>query len=172
MSDLRVERHYGFGAARVALSPQPHRYAQSIGAAMRDAGGDFYLSSLPPMIMAAFMCAALFVTVSEDRGYTNVEVVMIERELHGLDEEVVEIPPVVEPVAKKPEPCPEPRTSSGSLTKMWSRRPKRNRNLTVLPIPETRRSPRQPHQHEQHPPGPGRQALAESRRDLQQRPGR
>jgi hypothetical protein len=103
MSDWRVRRHYGFGAARVRLAPTPHLVSGSLSGAMRDAGVDFYLSSLSPMIMAAFMVTALFVTVSEDRGYTDIEVMMIARDIHGMDEEITPSPPIVEP-----EPSPPP----------------------------------------------------------------
>jgi len=108
MSDWRIQRHYGFGAARVSLSPRPHRYNQSIGSAMREAGGDFYLSSLPPMILAVFMIAALFLTVSEDRGYTDVEVVMIGSELQAAPEEIEEPVQEIVEVPPEPEPVPEP----------------------------------------------------------------
>jgi hypothetical protein len=120
MSEWRIQRQYGFGAARVYLQPQPHFVsdrALSLMGGLRDAGADFYLSTLPPLILAAFVSTALFVTVSKDRGYTDLEVAMIQREVLELAEEIPEPPPVVTPepppppppvkkVVKKPEPPP------------------------------------------------------------------
>ncbi len=113
MRDWRVRNHYGFGAARIRLVPTPHLVSDSLAGAMRDAGGDFYLSALPPMIMAAFMVISLFITVSEDRGYTDVEVVMIARDIHGMDEEIIPPepeppPPPVQKIAQKPPEPPPP----------------------------------------------------------------
>lgn len=123
MSDWRVQRHYGFGAARVFLQPQPHLASDaslSFAGAMRDAGADFTLSALPPILLAAFVCSALFLTVSKNDGYTDLEVAMIQRDVLELAEEVPQPlppeviekepePPPVRVVEKKPEPPPRAR---------------------------------------------------------------
>jgi hypothetical protein len=118
MSAWRVRQQYGFGAAEIELAAEPHFVAHrslSMSGALHDAGRDFYLSTLPPMLLAAFMVMALFVTVSKDHGYTDLEVVMIEREVIEVAEEIPEPEPVIEPepepepvklAEKKPEPPP------------------------------------------------------------------
>jgi hypothetical protein len=111
MSEWRVRHHYGFGAARVALSPAPHFVpdrALSLGSAMRDAGWDFYLDTLPPLVIALFAFAALFLTVAPDRGHTDLEVAMIARDMLEPEEEEIAPPPVEELVQEIPEPQPEP----------------------------------------------------------------
>lgn len=116
MSDWRVRRHYGFGAARVSLSPVPHFVGQrslSMGGALRDAGADFYLTVAPPLVLAVFVLAALFVTTSRDKGYTDLEVVMIQREAPVVEQApepeplpIEEPPPPRKMAEKKPEPPP------------------------------------------------------------------
>ena len=111
----RITHHYGFGAGNVELAAEPHYVAHRslrVWGSMRDAGRDFYTSSIPPLLMATFMVVALFVTVSQDKGYTDLEVVMIADGME-LAEEIPEPEPLVpepEPVPeKKPEPPPPPK---------------------------------------------------------------
>jgi len=65
MSGWRVQRHYGFGAGHVVLSPSPHLAADgglTLRDELRDVGEDFPLRVLPLLIVALMMIgSALFV---------------------------------------------------------------------------------------------------------------
>lgn len=142
----RISQQYGFGAASVELAAEPHFVAHrslALWGAMRDAGRDFYLTSVPPLVLAVFMIVALFVTVSRDRGYTDLEVVMISSEPLELAEETAE--PVVEPEPVLPEPePPEP------VERLVERKPAEKRPEPPPPPPRqlARQAPRPP------PPAP------------------
>ena len=120
----RVREHYGFGAGNVQLSAEPHYVAHrslQFLPSLRDAGRDFYTTSLPPLILAVFMFTTLFVTVSTDRGYTDLEVVMIGSESLPLAEETPEPEPVIpEP---EPEPVPEKKPEPPPVQKIAKKKP-------------------------------------------------
>jgi hypothetical protein len=153
----RIRHHYGHGAANVELAAEPHFVAHrslSMRGALVDAGRDFYLSTLPPLLLAVFMITALFVTVSEDKGYTDLEVVMVQDELVPLEEEILEPEVVPEPepepvevVEKKPEPPPPvkkpaPKPEPPPVQKIARVKPKPPPVARVKPKPPPRARPK------------------------------
>lgn len=131
MSSWRVERHYGFGAARIPIQPEPHRVAEiglaegvgilvgeltegGVVATLRRAAGEASAIGLSLLILAAVV-----VTLMRDYSdVSSIEVVLLEtvvpRPVTIIDEVEESVPVEIakpEPpkrVAPRPKPPPPP----------------------------------------------------------------
>ncbi len=131
MSSWRVERHYGFGAARIPIQPEPHRVAEiglaegvgilvgeltegGVVATLRRAAGEASAIGLSLLILAAVV-----VTLMRDYSdMSSIEVVLLEtvvpRPVTIIDEVEESVPVEIakpEPpkrVAPRPKPPPLP----------------------------------------------------------------
>jgi len=135
MSTWRVRRHYGFGAARIAIAPEPHRAGRAslraglaaIGEELTDGGPRASLrrigGELPALALGLLIVAAFVATLTRDHSDSAIEVVLLPSSPpptpvdERLPEPVRPAPPepqVEEPLVevaapKPPPPAPEPR---------------------------------------------------------------
>ncbi|MFK7895414.1 MAG: hypothetical protein AB8G23_06240 [Myxococcota bacterium] len=125
MSNWRVEKHYGFGAAQIAIRPESHRGGQaSIGddfaafsAEMFDGGvvatARRVAGQMPALALGLLLVAAVITTMTADHSdISPVEVVLMD----SLPEPFIEDPPIpvieearVVPPAPKPIPVEPPK---------------------------------------------------------------
>jgi hypothetical protein len=132
MSTWRVEQHYGFGAARIPIHPEPHRSTRS---GLREGFADLHhefvdggtraalrrtLAQSPAFALGFLLIAAFVLTMLRDHSdYSPIEVVLLENAPIAdlLPEPIplaVEPPPLpmepepVERVEPKAEPLPPP----------------------------------------------------------------
>jgi len=109
MSHWRVQRHYGFGAGRIAIQPEAHRAGRAsvrvglaaIGEELTDGGPLASLrrlgSELPALLLGLLILSAFIVTLARDHSDRSaIEVVVLQDPPDPIPVEEPE--PVVEPV--------------------------------------------------------------------------
>lgn len=112
----RIARHYGFGAARLALAPEPYRpvphgslfaEARSAGRELRGLGGTLRrgVNFAPAAALGMVLLVALVATLSRDHVDAGLEVVLLEPTPVPTFREPVPAPLALKP---EPEPAPEP----------------------------------------------------------------
>jgi len=121
MSTWRVEQHYGFGAARIPIHPEPHRavrigFSEGMGALVRELTEGGVIATMrraageaSAILLSLLILAAVVVTLTRDHSdVSSIEVVLLEtvvRDPEPLIEEVEELIPAPVPVEiAKPEP--------------------------------------------------------------------
>ena len=134
MSTWRVQRHYGFGAARIPITARAHRIAKpprllsglaTIGREL-SAGGPLAMTrriagQSPAIVLGLLLVSTFVVTLLRDHSdQSPVEVVMLES-FEVPPPEVIPEPepePVIEVAEVVPEPPPviEPETKVGAVS--------------------------------------------------------
>lgn len=124
MSDWRVRKHYGFGAAQIAIHPEAHRAGQSsvvgdvaaFGAEIFEGGvlstARRVSGQMPALLLGLLLVAAVFSTLMMDHSDVSpVEVVLMDT----LPQPFIEDPPIpvieqarIEPPKPKPLEQPKP----------------------------------------------------------------
>ncbi len=125
MSNWRVERHYGFGAAQIAIRTEPHRAGRSTVAEDFAAfGAEFFdggvlatarrvSGQMPALFLGLLLVAAVVTTLTADHSDVSpVELVL----MTTLPEPFIEDPPIpvieearIEPSKPKPLPLEPPK---------------------------------------------------------------
>jgi len=131
MSTWRVAQHYGFGAARLPIQPEPHRvHPSSLREGFEDVRTEFVdggtaamvrrvVGQSPAILLFFFLTVAMFNTLLRDRSDVSpIEIVLLENTPPPIEEVpeplpepiplVVEPPKPVEIAAPKPLPSPPP----------------------------------------------------------------
>jgi hypothetical protein len=179
MSHWRVAQHYGFGAGRIPIQPEPHRAARlSLAAGLADVSADLasggpldmarrILGQSPAILLGLLLIATFVVTLGRDYSDRSpVEVVLFDSEPMP-----VELPPepVPEPLLAEvvPEPVrveePKPLPAAEPPPTRLVERPK-----PVPPPPIERRAPSPPQMPQIarvepiRPPPPPRRAAREA----------
>jgi hypothetical protein len=122
MSTWRVEQHYGFGAARIPIQPEPHRavrvgFSEGMGTLVRELTEGGVVATMrraageaSAILLSLLILAAVVVTLTRDYSdVSSIDVVLLEtivRDPQPLIEEVEEgvIPAPVPVEIAKPEP--------------------------------------------------------------------
>jgi hypothetical protein len=121
MSTWRVEQHYGFGAARIPIQPEPHRtvrvgFSEGLGALVRELTEGGVVATMrraageaSAILLSLLILAAVVVTLMRDHSdVSSIDVVLLEtvvRDPEPLIEEVEEVIPAPVPLEiAKPEP--------------------------------------------------------------------
>ncbi len=123
MSTWRVEQHYGFGAARIPIQPEPHRavrvgFSEGLGALVRELTEGGVVATMrraageaSAILLSLLILAAVVVTLTRDHSdVSSIDVVLLEtvvRDPEPLIEEIEELIPAPVPVPleiAKPEP--------------------------------------------------------------------
>jgi hypothetical protein len=118
MSTWRVQQHYGFGGARIAIQPEAHRAGRAslragiaaIGEELTDGGPRASLRRLagetPALLLGLLLVFAFLATVSRDHSDVSpVQVVLLES-APRMAEPPIEEPPSEIPETVRPEPPP------------------------------------------------------------------